>query len=78
MNPSFMNVGSSVICLPVRNECMGSWSLDRVRWFREQMPGPKYLNSKYYEIWLDALIRLVVDAGFASASELQTAIVRAR
>lgn len=50
----------------------GSWSLDRVRWFREQMPGPRYLNSKYYEIWLDALIRLIIDAGFASANELKT------
>ena len=52
----------------------GSWSLDRVRWFREQMPGPLYLNSKYYEIWLDALIRLIIDAGFASANELKTGI----
>lgn len=49
----------------------GAWSLDRVRWFREQMPGPRYLSSSYYEIWLDALIRLVVDAGFASAEELR-------
>ena len=58
-------------CQFAMNAC-GSWTLDRVRWFREQMPGPLYLNSKYYEIWLDALIRLIIDAGFASANELKT------
>ena len=43
-------------CQFAMNAC-GSWTLDRVRWFREQMPGPLYLNSKYYEIWLDAFIK---------------------
>ena len=49
-----------------------AWPLDRVRWFREQMPGPQYLNSGYYEIWLDALIRLIIDARLATSEELRT------
>ncbi len=46
------------------------WNIDRGRWFRERMPGPQYLNSSYYEIWLDALTRLTADGGLATEEEL--------
>ncbi len=48
----------------------GKWNIDRGRWFRESIPGPRYLNITYYEIWLDALIALAADAGLASETEL--------
>jgi len=46
------------------------WNIDRGRWFRERMPGPQYLNSSYYEIWLDALTRLTADGELATEAEL--------
>jgi len=46
------------------------WNIDRGRWFRELTPGPQYLNSTYYEIWLDALARLAADAGLVTEDEL--------
>jgi len=46
------------------------WNIDRGRFFRESVPGPRYLNSTYYEIWLDALIAITADAGLATRDEL--------
>lgn len=48
----------------------GKWNIDRGRFFRESVPGPRYLNITYFEIWLDGLIGLITDAGLASAQEL--------
>lgn len=48
----------------------GKWNIDRGRFFRESIPGPRYLNSSYYEIWLDGLIGLTTDAGLATEEEL--------
>ncbi len=48
----------------------GKWNIDRGRFFRESVPGPRYLSISYFEIWLDALIGLIVDAGLADAEEL--------
>ena len=47
----------------------GKWNIDRGRFFRESIPGPRYLNITYFEIWLDALIGLAADAGLATAEE---------
>ena len=48
----------------------GKWNIDRGRFFRESIPGPRYLNSTYFEIWLDGLIGLADNAGLASEEEL--------
>ncbi len=48
----------------------GKWNIDRGRFFRESVPGPRYLNISYFEIWLDGLIGLTADAGLASVEEL--------
>ncbi len=48
----------------------GKWNIDRGRLFRERVPGPRYLNISYFEIWLDALIGLTADAGLATEEEL--------
>ena len=47
----------------------GRWNIDRGRLFRERVPGPRYLNITYFEIWLDALIALAADAGLATIEE---------
>ncbi len=48
----------------------GSWTLDRSRATRESLPPATYLASSYYEIWIRALERLVVDTGLVGADEL--------
>ena len=48
----------------------GKWNIDRGRWFRERIPGPRYLTNSYYENWLDGLIALASDAGLATFDEL--------
>jgi len=47
----------------------GKWNIDRGRFFRESVPGPRYLSISYFEIWLDALIALAADAGLATSEE---------
>lgn len=48
----------------------GKWNIDRGRFFRESVPGPRYLSISYFEIWLDGLIGLIADAGLAGEEEL--------
>lgn len=48
----------------------GSWTLDRSRSTRESLPPAVYLSASYYEIWIRALERLVVDTGLVGADEL--------
>ena len=50
----------------------GKWNIDRGRLYRERVPGPRYLNITYFEIWLDALIALAADAGLATAEETKS------
>jgi len=47
----------------------GVWPLDRVRWFRERVPGPRYLTSSYYEIWLEALEGLLAETDLMEEAE---------
>jgi nitrile hydratase beta subunit len=51
---------------------LGKWNIDVSRYAREQMPGPEYLNTTYYEHWLFGLERLVVERGLVTAEELRT------
>ena len=46
----------------------GSWTLDASLSARETLPG--YLQLSYYQIWLDALERLMIQRGMLSAEEL--------
>lgn len=48
----------------------GQWNIDAARAARESMPPARYLASSYYEIWLDALERMLVDRGMVDADEL--------
>lgn len=49
---------------------LGQWSIDRSRHARETLPPAVYLTHSYYEIWMDALVALLVDAGVVTREEL--------
>ncbi len=39
----------------------GRWNIDMSRWYRENRPPSEYLTSSYYELWFNALEKLVAD-----------------
>ena len=48
----------------------GQWNIDLSRAARESLPPAQYLSSSYYEIWLAALEKLMLERGLLSADEL--------
>lgn len=48
----------------------GGWNLDMSRHARESLPPAQYLSSSYYEIWLAALERLMIERELISAEEI--------
>jgi nitrile hydratase len=48
----------------------GCWSIDAGRYARESLPPGEYLTSSYYEIWVKALEKLLVEHGLVGADEL--------
>lgn len=48
----------------------GNWSLDRFRYMRETMPPADYLEKSYYEHWLFAYLKLILEAGLVTEQEL--------
>jgi nitrile hydratase len=50
----------------------GGWTLDASRHARESLPPATYLASTYYQIWLAALERLLVERGLVTEAELAT------
>lgn len=48
----------------------GAWTLDGSRAMRESLPPAEYLAASYYEIWLKALERQVVESGLATGEEI--------
>jgi nitrile hydratase beta subunit len=47
----------------------GQWNIDMSRSRRESLPPAQYLSSTYYEIWFEALVRLLQERGLIDASE---------
>ena len=47
----------------------GSWNIDSSRHAREKIPALKYWSSTYYEIWFEALTRLMIEHGLISSAE---------
>ncbi|MDH5338185.1 MAG: nitrile hydratase subunit beta, partial [Rubrivivax sp.] len=39
----------------------GQWNIDQARHARESLPPAQYLSSSYYQIWLAALERLMLE-----------------
>ncbi|SEP17109.1 nitrile hydratase subunit beta [Aquisalimonas asiatica] len=50
----------------------GRWNIDASRRAREDMHPARYLGYGYYERWIDALERLMVEAGLVTEAELRT------
>lgn len=48
----------------------GQWNLDQSRSARETIPPGRYLNLSYYEIWLEAAIKLMRARGMVTDEEL--------
>jgi nitrile hydratase subunit beta len=48
----------------------GQWNIDQSRAMRESLPPAQYLGSSYYQIWLAALERLMLQRGLVDAAEL--------
>lgn len=51
---------------------LGQWNIDMSRWYRENRSPAEYLSSSYYELWFNALEKLVEDRGvLAQAGKLK-------
>lgn len=48
----------------------GGWTIDMSRHARESPPPAQYLAWSYYEIWIAALERLMVERGLVTAAEI--------
>ncbi|HRO58833.1 MAG TPA: nitrile hydratase subunit beta [Burkholderiaceae bacterium] len=51
---------------------VGGWTLDESRAARESLPPVQYLASSYYEIWIAALEKLMLERGLATEAELRS------
>ena len=49
---------------------LGQWNIDRARHARESMHPAKYMTSSYYQIWIEGLIKLMLDAGLVVPGEV--------
>ncbi|HEY2980645.1 MAG TPA: nitrile hydratase subunit beta [Anaerolineales bacterium] len=66
-----------VFALTLAAGALGRWNIDMSRFAREQMPGPEYLNTTYYEHWLFGLERLLVEKSLLEPAEIQAGRARA-
>jgi nitrile hydratase len=46
------------------------WNIDQSRAARESLPPAQYLASSYYQIWLDGLVKLMLERGLITREEL--------
>lgn len=51
----------------------GKWNIDWSRSVRESLPPAMYVSISYYQIWLEALQRLLVQSQLVDASEIHAA-----
>ena len=55
----------------------GMWNIDLSRSARETLPPAQYLSSSYYQIWLAALEKLMLERGMVTVGELETGVMQA-
>jgi nitrile hydratase len=55
---------------------LGQWNLDQSRFARESLPPAQYLASTYYQIWLEGLIRLMLERGLVMREEFADGKIR--
>jgi nitrile hydratase beta subunit len=59
-----------VFGLTLAASATGAWNLDTSRHARESLPPAEYLASRYYQIWLRGLEKLVLQTGLVTQDEL--------
>ena len=59
-----------VLGLTLAMGATGAWTLDRSRFAREDRPAGKYVKLRYYELWLIALERLLIESDLITEREL--------
>ena len=64
-----------VLALTLATGYTGQWNIDISRSAREQLP--KYASLSYYQIWFEALCKLLQERGLLSAQELQSGVADA-
>jgi nitrile hydratase beta subunit len=57
--------------LTVAMGATGTWNIDMARAARESLPPAQYLSSSYYQIWFEALIRLMLAKGLLTPDEIR-------
>lgn len=60
------------MALTLAMNATGMWNIDTSRHARESLPPATYLSITYYEIWLRALVELIVTHDLASREEIET------
>jgi len=66
-----------VLALTLAIGATGSWNIDASRHAREKIPALKYWSSSYYEIWLEGLMRLMIEHGLINKSEAASGRIQA-
>ncbi len=61
---------SRAMAVTVAMGASGQWNIDLSRSARESLPPAIYLSSTYYEIWIRALEKLMLERGMVTAAEL--------
>lgn len=61
-----------VLALTLASGALGQWSIDAARHARENRHPLDYLSSRYYELWLKALEKQLVENGLVTADELRS------
>ena len=61
---------SRAMAITVAMGASGQWNIDLSRSARESLPPAIYLSSTYYEIWIRALEKLMLDRGMVTLAEL--------
>lgn len=61
--------------LTIATGATGAWNLDMSRQAREDRPALQYLQQSYFEIWIAAVIRLLIERGLVTESEVASGVV---
>jgi nitrile hydratase len=61
---------SRAMAVTVAMGASGQWNIDLSRSARESLPPAIYLSSSYYEIWIRALEKLMLERGMVTQAEL--------
>lgn len=59
-----------VLALTLAMDASGLWNMDILRHARESLPPLKYWSSRYYDIRIEAHIKLMIERGLITAAEI--------